>query len=889
MDHLLLPTDPVASKIGAVPYVVTTPYDGGPFLTYAVRQGRPWLSLPPDSRKGIVEHMYPEKLQPLEKEEQEAFFQTWLFFGLLREVLGDLYREEYFLVQDRNKSRKSFISTTSLVPLLIDALSIRTGYNAREQVSCEERSKPRVEYEDNTTKKFDHISDCLKLAAYVIRAAGLKMDGIIRFSIASVCEAIAYTLPPVWRKVGGMCETACFHEAMRVQMLSAGWCPSDVQRSIERFSRGQTLYFVSRMSRFSLIERKHELCTPSRCLCFQFAPGAYNRRHREPGCECADLSEIARNALVRDVLGALEFEALPLLQIKKSNAGLDSLSVEVIKSSVKTPYIAISHVWADGLGNPVDNNLPKCQLSLISEFAAALNLAAVQLEGTLGSTSEKGSPLLVWLDTLCCPVEREGKKLALAQMRRTYEQASHVLVLDASIQCYDSRKIHVVEALMRIFTSVWLQRLWTLQEGALAAKLWFQFKNGPVYYGTLLTQLSSLTNPGADSRYLPIFGQISWEHQFLGVVRGSFPQSPALDGAGRTAPAPLTETSTVNDVLTSLDTGLLHRSVSVAADESLCIGTLLNLPIKEIASGPEDAELRMGRVWRLIAAKYRGLPQQILIFKEPKLVEKGMRWAPKSFLSVSQSGSSSDRNLRWTGKSLGIPEEDGLLVKSIGFKLKFRDKISEKIRDAWRIWDKLEQWEMLCKGDDGVRYSIVVNSKPLKTEKPSENGGAQGQYEFLRDLVRQDSCAVLLPEERDTDQSLLGLVVQIKRETSGILYVESQCHVTFDRILPEQSAFLDSTEKLAQKLQNDPLTARLLGFRDGDESVEYKDAAHAMELKIRSVVDEALKDKALVRVVKECLGDDPRFLSVVWYYVVHWFNHDLECTWLKKDQQWCVD
>lgn len=581
MDHFLLPTDPVASKLGAVPYVVTTPYDGGPFLTYAVRQGRPWLSLP-DSREENFEHMYPEKLQPLVKEEQEAFFQTWLFFGLLREVLGDLYREEYFLIQDENKPRKSFVSTTNLVPLLNNALNIRTGYNAREQVSCEERSQPRVEYEANTMeKKYDHISECLKLAAYVIRLAVPKMDGIIKFSISSVCEVIAYTLPPVWRKeVAGMWETACFHEAMRTQMLSTGWCPSDIQRSIERFSRGQTLYFVSRMSRFSLIERKHELCTPSRCLYFQSDPGTYHRRHREPGCECEDLSATAKDALVRDVLGALESEALPLLQIKKSNAGLDSLSVEVIESSVKTPYIAISHVWADGLGNPVDNNLPKCQLSLISEFAAALDLAAVQLEETLGSTSEKSSPLLVWLDTLCCPVEQEGKELALAQMRRTYEQASHVLVLDASIQCYDSRKIHVVEALMRIFTSVWMQRLWTLQEGALAARLWFQFKNGPVNYVMLMTQLSPLTVPGADSRYLPLFGQISWEQQFLGLSQGSFPQLPTSDGASRTGPAPLIETSTVHDVLTTLDTGLLHRSVSVAADESLCIGTLLNLPIK---------------------------------------------------------------------------------------------------------------------------------------------------------------------------------------------------------------------------------------------------------------------------------------------------------------------
>lgn len=65
-------------------------------------------------------------------------------------------------------------------------------------------------------------------------------------------------------------------------------------------------------------------------------------------------------------------------------------------------------------------------------------------------------------------------------MRKTYLEAAHVLVLDSSLQCYDRRLTTVLEVLVGISNTGWMQRLWTLQEGVLANKLWFQFKDEPV-------------------------------------------------------------------------------------------------------------------------------------------------------------------------------------------------------------------------------------------------------------------------------------------------------------------------------------------------------------------------------------------------------------------------
>lgn len=89
---------------------------------------------------------------------------------------------------------------------------------------------------------------------------------------------------------------------------------------------------------------------------------------------------------------------------------------------------------------------------------------------------------------------------------------------------------------------------------------------------------------------------------------------------------------------------------------------------------------------------------------------------------------------------------------------------------------------MQFKGENEVRYSIIVNSKPLKPAEQSENEGFQSQYEFLRKLACQGSCAIILPENGDMNKLQAGLAVQIiENENESILHVESECHVTLTK------------------------------------------------------------------------------------------------------------
>lgn len=71
--------------------------------------------------------------------------------------------------------------------------------------------------------------------------------------------------------------------------------------------------------------------------------------------------------------------------------------------------------------------------------------------------------------------------LGMLQMKKTYLEASSVLVLSKTLQDYDLNKLDISEAAMRIFTYPWMRRLWTLQEAALSLKdsrIWFRFKGG---------------------------------------------------------------------------------------------------------------------------------------------------------------------------------------------------------------------------------------------------------------------------------------------------------------------------------------------------------------------------------------------------------------------------
>lgn len=867
MDHLILPEDPIPTTLDKVPYLCVEKYDGGPFLTYPYRMRKPWV-LPDMNDPLYLPYASFERLTPTPKNEQESFMQAWLFFGLLNEVLGGSYREEDFLTQVPTETGRFILCTKNLRPLLTAACE---SYFADASYEAQ--------------RKFDHFRQCVTLVVTVSFAFQSDFDWRLMCSIIALHEAVVFALNGTARKLGFETIPSLpwakrfFGEAVCTQMLGGGWCPSDIERAADKFRHTQTLYFLSRM-RKDEVHRDHQSCTPSSCSSFQLDLATYQTRHRQPGCRCPEATP-----KLDDIVKLLKNEELPLLRITQVNEDIESLKIEVVALTPDLPYVSISHVWADGLGNPRRNSVPSCQLSYVLGCVNALRASrAFFADPDTRARDAAGRPLLIWLDTLCCPVSPvEARSLALTQMRRTYQDARHVLVLDAGLQFYASDEISLVEALLRVFLSGWMNRLWTLQEANLARTVWIQFKDKVIDLDALMANMSKVGL--ADLALLPFTFDMNPQFRSL---RPTFPYG-LMDGANTS--------KSVATLLYELDLALHHRSTTVAADEALCIGNLLDLPANEILNVPNTAAARMGRVWELIAAKHGGIPQQIIGFEQPRLDERGKRWAPRSLLVMKHGNSDTagTRIIRWTNPLLGVPLADGLLVKFSGIRLGLRPPDDDMIRNPWKSIPQIPEYHLLITSEhDGARYKVY---SPTNIDAHAGESKAEGaaREPFLHNLVRSMPCALIQLQRATQEKNWTGLLVQIIKNEDGVLYVEHKSHIILSALLPAQNLLYDTAERLARSLRQEPVTAAVAnlmpasGSEEDEESDDYKAAVESLKLRIQAVSTEALKDTRLVQAFQTMFGAGEELLHLFWRIVAEWFYHDFVGTTLPDDQIWCVD
>lgn len=83
------------------------------------------------------------------------------------------------------------------------------------------------------------------------------------------------------------------------------------------------------------------------------------------------------------------------------------------------------------------------------------------------------------MDTLCVPAtDGPSKVLAIAWIEKVYKKAMAVLVLDRDLT--SMKDLSDIERAVRIAASPWWTRLWTVQEGAFAKELYFQFQDRAV-------------------------------------------------------------------------------------------------------------------------------------------------------------------------------------------------------------------------------------------------------------------------------------------------------------------------------------------------------------------------------------------------------------------------
>ncbi|KAK7435781.1 hypothetical protein VKT23_019479 [Stygiomarasmius scandens] len=660
-----------------VPYLcVSKPYDGKNFWTYPEHCG--WVVHAKDTHchilcpPGICYHgLYGPEIRdiaqdrrlrppramlsrsdgkPVLASDKVVFLQAWLFFGLLTEVSNlcglqiDLGAE--FVVDD------GLLSTAKLngLPGRWYRAAIQTHRAGDKKLmelilSIARHSRLMLfeELIEANTRMFEYTyAECRVLHSLdiLIRITGLHLLlHMYTPGFTSMPEEgwDMYRVEKSLEYSEGVPELEGMHQLSNFaqdDLEEQGWCPSELS-----LLPSDEMVFASLLARPRI--RDHSICGDIICSAYQTDEETYQTRHMEDECNC-DFVKVETNALV----AALSEDRIPKLVIT------DSIEVQV-SSEHDYPYIALSHVWADGLGNAKSNALPKCQLRRLRDYANHLSRVN-------DPTRSSSLPVALWIDTLCVPVDPCAiayRKKAILLLRRTFHEATAVLILDRELEIVKSANASFLELGLRILCSGWIKRLWTLQEASLAGeargavKLYFQMQDGPLMYQKYDRDRKALWSLDQHTT------EIQAEERSLlledGIMLELGSQIPSVR-----AMRSIREGQSPFQVIYS---ALEHRSTSKLEDIPLCIASLLGKDPAIIISA-SDAEQGMANFYLLM----REIPIGVLWYTRPeRLTIAPFRWALKSITDCPRNAYA-----RWRQ---GICDLAGLHIETGGFIFTERD------------------------------------------------------------------------------------------------------------------------------------------------------------------------------------------------------------------------
>lgn len=254
-------------------------------------------------------------------------------------------------------------------------------------------------------------------------------------------------------------------------LVQRGYCPRVISRLKKSFNLIGNCYASTILPHHS--DMNHNRCDTTKCVADDIPRDQYKRYHAEVGCDCGDISLDSTSQKVNSILKEGGFPIIRVRDISKVLA-----DIEVVKATNQFPFVAISHIWSDGIGYKTSNQLYKCQWERLQ------SLVDRSIPGRLTNISYDG-PIFFWIDTICVPRRAipenpeilNLRKNAIDLMRETYHSSHQVLVIDRTLAGVSSA-VGVVELAMRISLSKWNRRVWTFHEGAISTKVYFQLADG---------------------------------------------------------------------------------------------------------------------------------------------------------------------------------------------------------------------------------------------------------------------------------------------------------------------------------------------------------------------------------------------------------------------------
>ncbi|KUI62769.1 hypothetical protein VP1G_09897 [Cytospora mali] len=912
MDLLLTPANP-AFPTDDAPYLAgDRQWERGCFLTYADSCQLSTIA----------------SLATLPSEELHGFLQTWLFFGLLSEALGLNEQEggKHIVDPSQAKAELEHLYKESIV-VKEDGRRYITGAKAFALGTLmKERMRAAAKIVGGIGPRLMYLDDCLRLAFQRIFAANItdRLDYNIKYSLAALGEllstavsraktsaqipqapqAISYPWSRQYLVAGGWLEG---------QMLAHGWCLSEIEKARTQFLGLNTMHYVSRLKKLGPW-RDHSRCHKYRCSAFQIRMDGYQPAHAAQcrGCDPLDVD-------IDGVMNVLEkTQSFPVLTGETTWNELyerDEAQVEAFEPD--KPYVAISHVWADGLGNPTANALPRCQvervINLISKFHMTVDS---------GRGERSPAPYRAWIDTLCCPVDWDGKSIALERIADVYRKAAHILVLDASFTSYPSEAVDPAELLFRaVSCSAWMRRLWTFQEGALPRSLFYQFADRAVTSDVLFPKLYEASSK--DVRYFRLCMDL-WNE--LSTFAKFAPHKEPGTLAHMLDPGQQPQ-----DILLKLQWALNFRSLSVPKDEPLCIATLLGFKIGLVAKedGEHAAQKRMAMVWGMLAKRLGGIPPRLIFYVENPLNIEGFRWAPRSLLAADVQQSTVDDASDPYAERPFFESALDLNHRTIRFEWGPDTKLSQLISEGenkglrgsyrgFRVYSRpypgvttapeqyrLHSWDgvlanniedrLLAKEEETGRWFVIAEyHRSLKLATWTDEERATWDRTAgtpLCKAMHTGRCAMIRDNARDSvmgnrQNSEVCLMVIVEQEDETELVVRRQFSVILSEATEADTIVAETMTELAAELASEQVTADFIAVQDQIGSDEYASVKKRLrERMIELVAEEARPD--FVDAAKESESQDIQ--EYMWACLAKRFSHQIILERTPDDQLWLVD
>ncbi len=616
-------------------------YEGDDFLAYPQALGwdTEWLTSWTWDKKG-------KSLQEL-----HAFLQAWLFFGLIKHTTGMSIPCSDFIYT--HQDGKEYITTAPL-------LDYAEKWKLRDYAAIKDSGKqdilrkttPYLQRANSVVLQLWQRFAVRQPAEVSHQASGLSSELLLSLQLIGAALTRARThvyYDSSWH----IKEKASFYyhwgnsKLMQSHMLKLGWCKSIAAAFMSKKLDVQC--FAASLEPLK-VKKDHTQCSERTCLGNQVSETGYEVKHTTRDCQCQFVGPNI-DSLV-SILREYQ-RPLILLPTRVDDLG-EKGSLEVVAFQPGMHYLAFSHVWKDGLGNPLQNTLPMCQILRLAGLVRVVHTARKNTEGGMSSNTVAGNPtdpnerILVWIDTFCIPVESKYKKvrnLAIGSMRHVYQEADTMLVMDDDLRqiplentSFRRTPIDRMMLLFRFLLCGWSSRLWTFEEGMLAKDVYFLLRDGVIrakdlYYRSSidLHMLQDIASESVSLLHETVYGQ--------SYTKGD-------------------QELTLGHIIR----GLKNRQTSRSIDETICISHMLATDTDRLLQAKPESRMQT------FLDSLQKMPPGLLFMGEPRLTDKGYRWAPTSFLHRQEKCYESQRLLilprhPWPGRPPAEMTSDGSGLK----------------------------------------------------------------------------------------------------------------------------------------------------------------------------------------------------------------------------------